>query len=150
MPQTLGSGAEPLVATASYHGVSIGMGPAVHSSSTYGWPACSRITCVVQPEYAWRTSVTTGPSTTSSVGVTGLRAPGKKSSDELGRNMYAPDFWFEHGGSRRSAGTSSGYSVQPPTLELYQPHSTVRLVLAPLALFVMVVSARVAASNASW
>ena len=56
--------------------VSTGMGPAVHSTSMYGWPCTSRTTCVAQELNSWKTSVTTLPFTKEIFGV--ILGPGKK------------------------------------------------------------------------
>ena len=62
--------------------------------------------------------------------------------------MYAPDFWLSHGVSR-TAGATPERSVQPPTLELYQPHVISRAVLAPDLRLVIDLSRPVSVSKAS-
>lgn len=83
-----------LPSTSGHSALLCGIGPTVHSTSTYGMPFVNRTTAVVHAEAAIVRVVIRGPSETLSDGFTlGLT---EKTLDEFGRNMYAPLFCASH------------------------------------------------------
>ena len=119
------------------------MGPAVHSTSTCALSLPRRMVWDVNGDPRSRTSAYTLPVSTAICGTKEGSKP--NNSDEFGRKMYAPDACDEQAGSRFVS--VSGYGVQPPTDELYQPQVNFREVVVRDARFSIVVRAFVAVQN---